>query len=216
MMAGLVASTSLVFVGAMALFQGAPLHFLRHWFVPVFLVTNILFGLKATVNVKDLVDGNHQFSSIANVPLGLAAIGSLTSTVSKCVTEAIEGAFGSVDGSPKYSSTGLMFGSRLASMAKTIRIKDPIMQENMKEYVHRCFMLPYVFTNIAPGKKAALESEDILAFIEANPHPSLGVYWRDDEGNSSFKKCSQCTVTVKSVIALEVDNGLKSLAGRVF
>ena len=216
MMAGLVASMSLIFVGGAALFQGAPMHFLRQWFFPVFLVTNLLFGIKATVNVIDLVDGNHQFSRVSNVPLGLAAIGSLTSTVSKHVTEAIENTFGSVDGNSKYTSTGLMFGARLASMAKTVRIKDPIMQENLKEYVTRCFMLPYVFTNIDPGKKAALESEDILAFIEANPHPSLGVYWRDNEGNSTFKKCSECSAAVKGVISLEVENSIGALAGKVF
>jgi hypothetical protein len=216
MIAGLVASSSLVFVGASALFRGAPMYFLQHWFFPVILVTNILFGITAKVNIIDVVDGNQRFSQVANVPLGLAAVGSLTTTVSKHVTEAVEQAFGSVDGTPRYTSTGLMFGSRLASMAKSIRIKDPILQENLKAYVSRCFMWPYVFTNISPGKKAALESEDILAFIEANPHPSLGVYWRESDGSSSFKKCSECTATVKNVIALEVDHGLRTLAGKVF
>lgn len=216
LMAGLIASSSLVYVGTVAIFQGAPMYFLRHWFLPVFLVTNILFGIKAKVNVIDVVDGNHAFSQVVNVPLGLAAIGSLTSTVSMSVTRAIETAFGSVDASPKYTSTGLMFGSRLASQAKNIRIKDPIMQENLKEYVSRCFMWPYVFTNIAPGKKAALESEDILDFIDKNPHPSLGVYWRDADGTSSFKNCSECTVTVKEAIKLEVGNGVKTLVGKVF
>jgi conjugal transfer mating pair stabilization protein TraG len=185
--------------------------FIQGWLLPSFIITSLLIFPETQVHIIDEIDLDHKYSKVDHVPVGLAAAVSLTSMISKGMVETIEDSLG-VDESLQYSKVGPMFAAKLVAMSRDVQIKDPIMRENIKDFMRQCFMWPYVFTNIAPGRKAALESQDIFKFITSNPHPSLGTYWRNPEGTTEFVYCGQCTKRVKEVLDIEKPRGLQSLA----
>lgn len=185
--------------------------FVREWLIPSFMITSLLIFPETQVHIIDEVDLDHKYSKVDHVPVGLAAAVSLTSMISKGMVEAIEDSLG-VDESLQYSKVGPMFAAKLVAMSRDVQIKDPIMRENIKDFMRQCFMWPYVFTNISPGRKVALESRDILKFIILNSHPSLGTYWRNPEGSTEFVYCGQCAKRVKEVLDIEKPRGLQLLA----
>lgn len=189
--------------------------FFKSWFLPTFLLVALFYGPKATVHIIDKADPEQEYSRVDNIPVGLAAVASLSTHLSEYLTQAVETKF-MVSEAERFSQVGPMFGAKLIQAASTLTIKDPLMKENLKDFTRQCFAWPYIFSNLAPGKKAALEAQDMLGFIEANPHPLLGVYWREANGKTSFMNCATCAAKVKQVIGIEVNNGLVSLAQNVF
>lgn len=211
----LTMAIGLLYVAAQAIPRVSIPLFLKSWFLPTLFLTAIFFGPKSSVHIIDKVDLDFQYSKVDNIPVGIALVASLTTHVSEYLTDSIETVF--TDSSAnRFSKVGPMFATRLIHEARSVNIKDPMMRENIKDFSKQCFAWPYVFSNIAPGKKAALESTDILGFIESNPHPLLGVYWREPGGQTTFKNCSECVPFVKSAMAIEVETGIQSLAMRLF
>lgn len=189
--------------------------FFKSWFLPTFLLTALFYGPKASVHIIDKADSDLKYSKVDNIPVGLAAVASLSTHLGEYLTETVEPVFTNSD-VERFSQVGPMFGARLIQAANTLTIKDPLMKENLKDFTRQCFAWPYIFSNLAPGKKVALESEDMLGFIRANPHPLLGIYWREENGRSSFMNCTACAAKVKQVIGIEVNQGFMSLAQEVF
>ena len=187
----------------------------KKWIMPTFFLMAFFWGPKVTINIVDHVDTNFKASQVANVPFGIAFAASITSKMSDVLTGVIE-KFMTTSDMERYSQVGPMFGARLMYEARTLTIRDPIMRENLKDFTRQCYAWPYVFTNIAPGKKAAMESQDMLGFIEANAHKSLGMYWRYPDGQTEFMFCGKCAAKVREVIPLEVEMGFQSLARRLF
>jgi conjugal transfer mating pair stabilization protein TraG len=189
--------------------------FFKEWILPTFLLVALFYGPKASVNIIDKVDLNFKYSKVDNIPLGIAAVASLSSTLAEFLTEHIETIFTSSD-MERFSRVGPMFGAKLIQAAHTLSIRDPLIRENLKDFTRQCFAWPYVFSNLEPGKKAALETEDMLGFIEANPHPLLGIYWRQPNGQSAFMNCRECATRVREIIPIEVETGFRSLAMKMF
>ena len=206
---------ALLYTAARAVPAGSlPLLF-KEWILPTFLLVTLFYGPKASVHIIDKVDLNFKYSKVDHIPVGIAAVASLSSMISEYLTNHVETIFATSD-VEKFSKVGPMFGAKLIQAAHTLTIKDPLMRENLKDFTRQCFAWPYVFSNIAPGKKAALETEDILGFIEANPHPLLGIYWRQPDNQTKFMNCQECARKVKEIIPLEVETGFKSLALKMF
>jgi conjugal transfer mating pair stabilization protein TraG len=187
----------------------------KSWIMPTFFLTAFFWGPKVSINIIDMIDPDFKYARVDNIPLGLAMAASFSSRISEVLTETIETVITSSD-QERFSKVGPMFAARLVHEATNLTIRDPLMRENLKDFTRQCFAWPYVFSNIEPGKKAALESEDMLGFIEANPHPGLGIYWRQGSGDPEFLDCGKCAAKVREVIPLEVDIGFESLAKSIF
>lgn len=211
----LMTGAALLTVAARAI-PAASLPFLfKKWIMPTFFLMAFFWGPKVKVDIVDHVDTTFRASSVKNVPLGIAFAASLTTKMSDVLVGVIE-KFMTTSDMERYSQVGPMFGARLMYEARTLTIRDPLMRENLKDFTRQCYAWPYVFTNIAPGKKAALESQDMLGFIETNAHKSLGMYWRYPDGKTEFMFCSKCAAKVREVIPLEVETGFQALAKHLF
>lgn len=211
----LMTGAALLTVAARAI-PAASLPFLfKKWILPTFFLMAFFWGPKVKVDIVDHVDTNFRASSVANVPLGIAFAASLTTRMSDTLVGVVE-KFMTTSDMERYSQVGPMFGARLMYEARTLTIRDPIIRENLKDFTRQCYAWPYVFTNIAPGKKAALESQDMLGFIEANAHKALGMYWRYPDGRTKFMFCKECATKVREVIPLEVETGFQALAKNMF
>lgn len=205
----------LVYATLRALGSNAIPLFFRDWFLPTLLLTGLFFGLKTSVHIVDKVDRDFQYSKVDNIPIGIASIASLSSRIGECLTENLETGLTTSD-AERFSKVGPMFGARLIHESSKLIIKDPLTRLNIKDFVYQCFEWPYIKSNIEPGRLVAESTTDILGFIESNPHPMLGIYWRDSDGRASFQDCKACAVKVRGLISVEVNQGLKSLAISLF
>lgn len=206
---------ALLYTAVRAVPSGSLPIFFKEWILPTFLLVALFYGPKASVHIVDKIDLNFKYSKVDHIPVGIAAVASLSSMVSEYLTDHIETIFTSSD-VERFSKVGPLFGAKLIQASHTLTIKDPLMRENLKDFTRQCFAWPYVFSNLEPGKKAALETEDMLGFIEANPHPLLGIYWRQPNGQSQFLNCQECVRKVKEIMPIEVETGFKSLALKMF
>lgn len=189
--------------------------FFKDWLIPVIFLTGLFFGLKSSVHIVDKVDPDFKYSKVDHIPVGIAAIASLSSQVSEYLTENLETVMTTSD-AERFSKVGPMFGARLIHEASRLTIKDPLLRLNIKDFVYQCFEWPYIKSNIAPGRLAAESTQDILGFVESNPHPMLGIYWRQPDGQAAFVNCQACAARVRDVIGIEVDQGMASLAISLF
>ena len=211
----LTLAIGILYVAAQAIPRASLPIFFKNWFLPTFLLTALFYGPKTEVHIIDKANNDFRYAKVDHIPFGIAAIASLVTHISEYLTENVETVF-QISEAQRFSKVGPMFGAKLIQAANQLTIKDPLMKENLKDFTRQCFAWPYVFSNIEPGKKAALETQDMLGFIEANPHPLLGIYWREGNGQASFLNCRECAAKVRQVIGIEVNQGFQSLAQKVF
>ena len=189
--------------------------FARDYFVPTYLILNLLLLPTTTVHIVDEVNPDVHYSKVDHVPLGIAAMAATASQISKLLTNILEDALTPAE-AHHYGKTGPLFAARLVTLARDLRIVDPVERQNLKDFVRQCFTLPFVWTNMTPGRKAALESQDILSFITTNPHTWLGSYWRLSDGQIHFRHCQAGATRAQEVLTAETPQGLSELAGNLF
>lgn len=113
------------------------------WLASVVLVYSVLILPRATVGIVDKV-GATPVQVVDNVPLGIAALGSLTSTVGHTLTGLFETAFQTIPGPGAlpselgYQRNGLMFGNRLIREASNLVIQDPMVRTDVVNYLSNC------------------------------------------------------------------------------
>jgi conjugal transfer mating pair stabilization protein TraG len=198
-----------------ALYQANIGIFAKSWFIPSYAILSLMLVPKVTVNIVDEVDPYFKSDRVDNIPVGIAVVASTASTISRALTEEIESVFPTPD-SLRYAKAGPVFGARLAAQARYVRIKDPIVRSNVKNFMRQCFFWPFVASNLKGLKHEALTTSDILSFIRSNPHPWLGVYWKSSDGSQTFMDCKVAVSQVAEVMAVEGDKGLLHLASTLF
>jgi len=190
----------------------------RDYFIPAYLILNLLLLPKTSVHIVDEVSSDFKYSKVDHVPIGIAAVTSTASKLSRFITDRIETSLKTADAT-HFGKTGPMFAARLVAMSRDMRLVDPVLRQNMKDFVRQCFTLPFVWTNILAGKKAALESQDILGLIASHPHKWLGSYWRnwgDKGGDTIFLYCKDGAAKAREILKTEIPNGLVGLATDLF
>lgn len=189
--------------------------FAKVWFAPTFLLLNLMLVPKATIHIIDRVDQNFHYSAVDHVPAGLGLIVALPSMICDGITTIVDELFSREDSS-RYTTVGPLFGARLAFKAEDLVIQDATIRKNIKNFMGQCYMLPYIFTNIPPGRDEAMKSLNILEFIKSNSHKSLGSYW-EENGKSEFLSCSECAKKVDVVLqAVRTKESIPTLALSLF
>ncbi len=189
--------------------------FAKSWFLPTYVLLTILLVPKTHINIVDEVDPTFGSDRVDNIPVGLAVIATASASLSRGLTELMEGGFETSD-LTRFTKTGFAFSSRLTQEARTMRIKDPRVRQNVKAWADQCIWLPYLKTNIKGKREAARTSEDLISWVEANGHPSLGTYWENEDGSKEYKTCKASAVEIRAALDTEGDKGIKTLAGRLF
>ena len=189
--------------------------FARDYMVPTYLILNLLLLPKTSVHIVDEVNPDFRYAKVDHVPIGIAAVASTASRISKLLTNKVEESLKTAEAT-HYGKTGAMFAARLVSMARDMRITNAVERQNMKDFVRQCFTLPMVWSNMLAGKKAALETNDILGLIASNPHSWLGSYWRTNGGETRFLYCKEGAAKAREVLSVEVPASLSDLATGLF
>jgi conjugal transfer mating pair stabilization protein TraG len=189
--------------------------FAKKWFVPTYALLLIALVPKTHLNIIDEVDPTFASDRVDNIPVGLAVIATVSSSLSRGLTEIMEDAFETTD-LTRFTKTGFAFSSRLTREARTMRIKDSRVRQNVKDWADQCVWLPYLKTNIRGKREAVRKSEDILTWVQANGHPSLGIYWRNEDGSREYKTCRATAIDIRAAMEAEGEKGLKTLGARLF
>ena len=121
--------------------------FAKSWFVPTYALLTILLVPKTHINIVDEVDPTFVSDRVDNIPVGLGVIATASSAISRGLTELMEDGFETND-PIRFTKTGFAFSSRLTQEARTMRIKDPRLRQNVKDWADQCVWLPYLKTNI--------------------------------------------------------------------
>ncbi|MBK6714431.1 MAG: conjugal transfer protein TraG N-terminal domain-containing protein [Burkholderiales bacterium] len=113
------------------------------WLATVVLVYGVLVLPRVTLGIVDRTGGS-AVKVVDNVPFGVAALGSLTSTIGHTLTGLFETAFqvipgtGALPAELSYERHGLMFGNRLIREAGTMVFQDPNFRTDLIQFIHNC------------------------------------------------------------------------------
>jgi hypothetical protein len=126
------------------------------WLATVLLVFSVLIVPRVTVVIVDKTGGS-AVKVVANVPFGVAFLGSVTSTVGHTLTGLFETAFqvipgvGALPSELSYENNGLMFGNRLIRETGGVAFQDPNFRTDLVNFIHNCTMYDLIDGTVDPG-----------------------------------------------------------------
>ena len=145
------------------------------WIIPMTAIMQLFFVPQATVWIVDPVSRYNQ--KVDHVPYGLAMVAGKISQFGNIITQQVEKVFVLPD-DLKYQKTGALFASNLLQQAKTFRITNEDLAENMRQFVGQC-----VAYDALLGRKYTIEdlrhSDDIWGLVSSNASPIRSFVWRD-------------------------------------
>ena len=141
--AGALAAVAFVgFVAALVAYAFAPEKLQGwKWLATVVLVFAVLILPRVTVGIVDRT-GGAAVKVVSNVPLGVAMLGSVTSTIGHTLTGLFETAFqvipgnGALPAELAYERNGLMFGNRLIRETGNVVFQDPAFRTDLINFIH--------------------------------------------------------------------------------
>src|SRR3990167_1063136 len=107
------------------------------WFIQSTLIYLVLMVPTVTVKVTDRINPGFAPATVANVPIGLAAMASFTSQVSDYLTRTAETVF-VMPAALNYSTGGFVYGARLWDKVRWFEIRDPVFKANLDGYLKSC------------------------------------------------------------------------------
>ncbi|WP_029000048.1 conjugal transfer protein TraG N-terminal domain-containing protein [Azohydromonas australica] len=144
------------------------------WLATVVVVFAVLILPRATVGIVDKTGGS-PVNVVDNVPLGIAVLGSVPSTIGHTLTTLFETAFqlipgpGALPAELAYQENGLMFGHRLIRETAGVVFQDPAFRTDLVNFIHNCTMYDLIDGTVDPGVFAA--APDVWALM-ATPNPA--------------------------------------------
>jgi conjugal transfer mating pair stabilization protein TraG len=184
-----------------------------HWIIPMTAIMQLLFVPQATVWIVDPVSRYHQ--KVDHVPYGLAMIAGYISKIGHEITAQVEKVFVLPD-DLKYQKTGTLFASHLLQQAKTFRITNEELAENMRQFVGQC-----VIYDVLLGSKYSIEdlrhSDDIWGLVSTNASPVRSFIWKDLRGTHATSHRPQIITCKEGVTKFNQQwNGELNKAGSLF
>ena len=145
------------------------------WIIPMTAIMQLFFVPQATVWIVDPVSRYHQ--KVDHVPYGLAMVAGKISQFGTIITQQVEKVFVLPD-DLKYQKTGALFASNLLQQAKTFRITNEELADNMRQFVGQCIAYDALL-----GRKYTIEdlrhSDNIWGLVSSNASPIRSFVWRD-------------------------------------
>ena len=188
------------------------------WIIPMTAIMQLLFVPQATVWITDPVTRYHQ--KVDHVPYGLAMIAGHISKIGYAITEQVERVFVLPD-DLKYQQSGALFASHLLQQAKTFRITNEDVAENMRQFVGQC-----VAYDALLGRKYTIEelrhSDDIWELVSSNASPVRSFLWRDlradgrDRERPQIITCREGVVRFNRLWNSEIDNTALLFGRKIF
>ena len=160
------------------------------WFGFSLVVYMVLMVPKTEVRIIDRFDDALPDATVANVPIGLALIANLTSTVGDQFTRLTETTF-SVPTDLEYHENGFIFGSRIMKDAMGFQITDANFSSNLSGFVSTC-----VFYDLLENRYSVSqlrETDNLWNFITVThaPNPARHYEWVNGDNSTRIRSCAQ-------------------------
>ena len=169
------------------------------WFIQSTLIYSVLMVPTVTVKVTDRMNAGLAPATVANVPIGLAAMASFTSQVSDYLTRTAETVFVMPAGL-NYSTGGFVYGARMWDKARGFEIRDPVFKANLDGYLKQC-----AYYDILLGTKSLKllsEAPDLWAELGVNAATNRGMKYLTDTGAGTVdiegKTCAEAWTLINN------------------
>lgn len=182
--------------------QRNPMVFVQ-WLAIFMLVTTILVVPKRSVQVIDISDPAAVWKT-DNVPVGLAAIASLTTSIGFKLTTLYDSLMARPD-SVTYSKTGMLFGSQIVAETSDFTTQNPELAQMLPDYVENC-VIGDILLNGKYTVNQLLNSTDPLTLITSNPSPLRGIF-RMTSTTRQFLTCQQAAGEIRTLATTEASPG---------
>lgn len=177
------------------------------WYAMVMMLYTAMIVPKAEVMITDLVVRNTP-REVDNVPIGLAYVLSVLTTIEYQLTRAMETVF-HVPDDVSYNQTGMMMASDMVRKAASFKIQDVDFSSNIKSFIQQCIQY-----DILHGKYTVNElfhAPNIWEF--AVEHSSLARAFMYD---GEIKACRRGAADLSQKWHEEIQHDLKTFGTRMF
>jgi conjugal transfer mating pair stabilization protein TraG len=169
------------------------------WFVQSTLIYLVLMVPTVTVKVTDRINPGLAPATVANVPIGLAAMASFTSQISDYLTRTAETVF-VMPAALSYSNGGFVYGARMWDKVRGFEVRDPVFKANLDGYLKQC-----AYYDILLGTKSLKllsEAPDLWAELGVDAATNRGMKYLTDTGAGTVdiegKTCAQAWTLINN------------------
>ena len=183
-----------------------------NWFLGATLMYGALIVPTTTVKITDRLNPGLAPATVANVPVGLALIASVSSRAGDWLTQTAETVF-VMPGALQMSNNGMIYGARLWDRTREFKIRDPRISANLEEYYKQC-----LFYDILLGFKsfdAIATSNDILTDMGPGS-PARGMKWIPDAGAPTIVTCQTGYTNLQTGLITYADTQLEEEGRKMF
>jgi conjugal transfer mating pair stabilization protein TraG len=166
------------------------------WFFMAYLAYGTMWVPKVQIQVTDVLNPYMTGGAVANVPLGVGFVASLSSRVGDRAIQLTETAFGDPD-SLRYSETGMIYGAKLVERMRSVKLSDPRFEGNVSQFITSC-VYQDILTDHLPVQTVA-QSTDLWATVSASPNPGILMNYHNLPGVSPAKEAVDCTVAAQRI-----------------
>ncbi|MGK3194556.1 conjugal transfer mating-pair stabilization protein TraG [Enterobacter soli] len=170
-----------------------------HWLAIFMILTSVLLVPKRSVQIIDLSDPAAVWKT-DNVPVGLAAIASLTTSIGYKMASVYDMLMSRPD-SVTYSKSGMLFGSQIVAETSDFTTQNPELAQMLPDYVENC-VIGDILLNHKYTVNQLLNSTDPLGLITSNPSPLRGIF-KTTDASRQFLTCQQAASQINSLANAE-------------
>jgi len=182
--------------------QRNPMVFVQ-WLAIFMLINTILLAPKRSVQVIDISDPAAVWKT-DNVPVGLAAIASLTTSVGFKMSSVYDTLMARPD-SITYSKTGMLFGSQIVAETSDFTTQNPELAQMLPDYVENC-VIGDILLNQKYTVNQLLNSSDPLGLITSSPSPLRGIF-HTTPFSREFMTCRDAALQISALANMEANPG---------
>ncbi|MGY6031898.1 conjugal transfer mating-pair stabilization protein TraG [Phytobacter sp. AG2a] len=179
-----------------------PMMFVQ-WLAIFMLITSVMLVPKRSVQIIDITDPAAVWKT-DNVPVGLAAIASLTTSIGFKIAQLYDTMFARPD-SVTYTRSGMLFGSQIVAETSDIRTQNPELAQMLPDYVENC-VIGDILLNHKYTINELLNTTDPLGLITKDPSPLRGIYKTSSAGRE-FLTCVQAAAQIRTLIGTDSQTG---------
>lgn len=180
--------------------QRNPMVFVQ-WLAIFMLINTILVVPKRTVQVIDISDPAAVWKT-DNVPVGLAAIASLTTSIGFKLATLYDTLMARPD-SVTYSKTGMLFGSQIVADTSDFTTQNPELAQMLPDYVENC-VIGDILLNHKYTVNQLLNSTDPLGLITSQPSPLRGIF-KTTSSTREFLTCRDAATQIRTLANTEAN-----------
>lgn len=169
------------------------------WLAIFMILTSVLLVPKRSVQIIDLSDPAAVWKT-DNVPVGLAAIASLTTSIGYKMASVYDMLMSRPD-SVTYSKSGMLFGSQIVAETSDFTTQNPELAQMLPDYVENC-VIGDILLNHKYTVNQLLNSTDPLGLITSNPSPLRGIF-KTTDATRQFLTCQQAASQINSLANAE-------------